>query len=336
MALKIFPVQALHGDCFVLHEEDSGIRFIIDCGPKITYGTQIKNISTNFDFIIITHIDEDHIHGAIAFAEELGINCHVKKVYVNSPNLIVSGKRSGKISVRQGVSLEKILKDKQVEICHLQADETIKFDNVEDFWIDVLCPSPDILSKLSSFYETKTEHSEDINISAFQEKFSSISELAGKKDSFKNPDLDILNSSSIVLIVNYKGKKVLFTGDGHPELICDALERRGYSREKKITFDYVKLPHHGSKYNISERFISIIRCSNFIVSTNGGKGKSKHPDRETIAKVVVNCERAESKNMCFLFNYPLETIEMKNGKLLLDDEKEFHNVVFSNCKEVEL
>ena len=91
--------------------------------------------------------------------------------------------------------------------------------------------------------------------------------------------------------------------------------------------DYVKLAHHGSKNNISEELCSIIQANNFIISTNGGNGKTKHPDRKTIAKIVCSKYRNINQPITFWFNYSKESIEDRNGLVCTKDEEKYFNFI---------
>ena len=84
MIIEMFPAE--NGDAFLLRLEN-GKNILIDMGYEITYKKFIKDrlISLRkegqcIDLLIITHIDEDHIQGAIEFFKE---NKNVK-----NPNII--------------------------------------------------------------------------------------------------------------------------------------------------------------------------------------------------------------------------------------------------------
>lgn len=71
-------LPAKSGDCLVL-ELDNKDCILIDCGYKATYKDELKPLlqklaekGCKISLMIITHIDEDHISGAISFIEENG------------------------------------------------------------------------------------------------------------------------------------------------------------------------------------------------------------------------------------------------------------------------
>ena len=79
-------LPAMAGDCFVLEFRNKEC-IIIDCGFKSTYKEylrplliELKNRGCWITLLLVTHIDQDHIEGAIALLEENGS--------ANSPNII--------------------------------------------------------------------------------------------------------------------------------------------------------------------------------------------------------------------------------------------------------
>ena len=110
--------------------------------------------------------------------------------------------------------------------------------------------------------------------------------------------------------------------------IVQALLRREYSRENKLSVDFVKVAHHGSKNNTSNELLDMIDCQNYLIPTNGGGARSYHPDREALANIICHDGRDRSKTVNLYFNYKLADIEArKHFKLFHDDEPEKYNFV---------
>lgn len=140
----------------------------------------------------------------------------------------------------------------------------------------------------------------------------------------ENYDFSPANGSSISFILEYKGKKLLFLGDSHPQLIKLEIENLLNQGDSKLLFDLIKVSHHGSRRNTSKKLLEIIDSSNFLISTNGGR--NKHPNKETIARIV--CRETQKKRQ-LIFNY-------FHGDQPWDDEsnKEQYNydVIYPNGK----
>ena len=110
----------------------------------------------------------------------------------------------------------------------------------------------------------------------------------------------------------------------------------GYNESQKISLEYVKLSHHGSITSISLELISILQCSNFIVSTIGGRSNNKHPSKETLCKLAMHVDRGLDEYITFIFNYPIEKYEARNGKYFSCDELKEHKIEMLYKKTLEL
>lgn len=85
--VHFLPARA--GDCFVLEFENKNC-ILIDCGYSITYREELKPLlqklaqkGCRISLMIITHVDEDHILGAISFLEENGDAAHPRIIQVD-------------------------------------------------------------------------------------------------------------------------------------------------------------------------------------------------------------------------------------------------------------
>ena len=139
---------------------------------------------------------------------------------------------------------------------------------------------------------------------------------------------DFINASSIAIILWLPNFSILLLGDSRPEIIIESLKTIGYNdTDKRLKVDYIKVSHHGSKNNTSMELLNYIECDNFIFSTNGGFARSKHPDRETIARILCRKSRNMKNTTVLYFNYPISTIENKAGKFITEEELRLFNCI---------
>ena len=120
---------------------------------------------------------------------------------------------------------------------------------------------------------------------------------------FEEKDKSVTNGSSISFIIEYAGVKVLFLGDAHEDIIYDELielQKNGYC----LDFNLIKIAHHGSNKNISQRLLQILESPKYLISTNGKK--HGHPSRETIAKII---SKKTEYHKELIFNYKIERID---------------------------
>lgn len=117
-------------------------------------------------------------------------------------------------------------------------------------------------------------------------------------DAIYQPDNSTTNASSISLIIQAGPVRLLFLGDAHAEDSENALAETATS-DSPITFDAVKLSHHGSFRNTSPSLLRLIDSATFLVSSNGER--HNHPDPEVL-RAVVDRPSTFSRNMHFNFS----------------------------------
>ena len=90
------------------------------------------------------------------------------------------------------------------------------------------------------------------------------------------------NDNSIVLLLQYKGKSILFTGDMTSKMeadVAEAVRRCGVD-----SLSILKVGHHGSKYSSSEEFLASIMPQAAIISC-AAKNTYGHPHKETLQRL---------------------------------------------------
>lgn len=91
------------------------------------------------------------------------------------------------------------------------------------------------------------------------------------------------NKASLALIWECNGKKILLGGDAIASQLYKAISNR-YS-ENQVWFEAIKIPHHGSKNNMSNVLSSFIDSEHYFLT--GGK-KGEGPNYETLAKIILH------------------------------------------------
>jgi beta-lactamase superfamily II metal-dependent hydrolase len=321
MDLQLRILQAEHGDSIVISGMFDGKHrnILIDGGPAQTFEVQhtprslqlylneIKAQSQNIDLLVLTHVDDDHIGGLLAGFNKYGYLTEMtKEVWFNSgklifnhfdmkmdeSNLVLLKNSSGSnTSTGQGVKLEEKLIDKDIWSHPLikAGDEISKFGcNFK-----ILSPSLLQLKKLLTKWEKENPSS---NTAAPKKDYQQSFEQLLKADKFKE-DKSIHNGSSLAFIFEAHGKSLLLLGDAHPSVIISSLKSLDYSEKKPLQIDYVKVSHHGSRANTNNELLKLIKCNNFIISTNGNHHAL--PNKQTLARIICHFPTAN-----LMFNYP--------------------------------
>jgi len=340
-------LKAFNGDCLLIKcydDERKEINILIDGGTVSTFNhslkKELKELKT-IDLIILTHIDSDHIGGLIKFFKNSLIEkIEIKNIWVNFPDIIEISSGE-KISFGQAKTLEKLIKEKmpKTEIKNYIHSGNVKL-NFNGINITVISPTKEILD---SFYENwpkikdkeKANKGVNVNISKDLATVNNVPLSELNKITF-NPDKtvnsDLVNASSISIILENADLKLLLLADSRPEIIEKYL-MENYNEDEKLKVHYVKVSHHGSKNNTSQRMLNYIDCDNYIISTNGGTSKHKHPSRETIARIVYNEKRNFDNKRYIYFNYPIEDIKARIGEFINDDDMIEGNWEYFNKNE---
>lgn len=296
-------LSVLCGDAILIRflGDDNNFRnILIDGGYVKTYSKilkpellGIKNRGEKIDLLILSHYDNDHIGGITAFINDktFDIETFVENWWLNIDLPLMS--KYGLISIGQLNTLQAFLKKigKQSTAPFLENSIPSLM-----FGAKITILSPDILR-----YTNSKNHIEAHNtkIAGKQSDHNTkLEDFCIVIDSIE--DIAIPNGSSIAVLVEISNKSILLLADAYPSVIYNSLVASGYSTENKLKVDFVKLSHHGSKFNTNNRLIDLIETDNYIICANGFNGDNL-PNKETLARVLLHKNRNQNKQLNFHF-----------------------------------
>jgi beta-lactamase superfamily II metal-dependent hydrolase len=127
-------------------------------------------------------------------------------------------------------------------------------------------------------------------------------------------DKSVPNLSSIVVLAELGGKRMLLTGDARGDKVLSGLETVGLVKKGgELAVDVLKVPHHGSANNLDDEFFERIIAKHYVFSGNGEHG---NPERESMEMLW----RARGdKPFTVHLTYPVAEIDVERKK---DWEKE--------------
>ena len=73
-------------------------------------------------------------------------------------------------------------------------------------------------------------------------------------------------------------------GDAFPDVLVSSLDALPKVANGQVKLNLIKLPHHGSKHNVTTELLEKVECHNYMISKSGAK--FKHPSKEAIAKII--------------------------------------------------
>lgn len=91
------------------------------------------------------------------------------------------------------------------------------------------------------------------------------------------------NKASLALVWEFNGKRILLGGDAIASQLYEAIKK--HYDGHYILFEAIKIPHHGSKNNMSNELSLLIDSEHYFLT--GGK-KDEGPNYETLAKIILH------------------------------------------------
>lgn len=145
-------------------------------------------------------------------------------------------------------------------------------------------------------------------------------------------DKSAYNLSSIVVLAQAGGRRMLLTGDARGDHILESVEAAGlFDRDGKLHVDILKLPHHGSHHNVNLDFFRRITADHYVAS---GDGKYGNPEPETF-RLIFEARGKEAFTIHVTYTPDEFKAEHKTQELLalLEDEANGKRVRFRGKEE---
>jgi len=283
--MNIDILDAGHGDCLLVTCGETLI--LVDSGPKSlkvrkALIQRLKNIlqGKDIDLAIVTHNDDDHI-GAFKYIIDSGIV--IKAFIFNSLELVAKifrdDAKSKKISFRQDIQLQNLLKDLDINVCTFKHEDALV--NFNGITLTPLTPDEIILSKLHSKAEKVRKNKKITSFNRVEPSISScLKDIKEENDTFVE-DSSITNKSSISFVLEFVGTRALFLGDSHPTDVIHALKCKN---QVDKPFNVVKISHHASEKNTNRELLELIGKSDYIICAD--KSHHGHPNNKTISRII--------------------------------------------------
>lgn len=286
MSLVFKSLLANKGDAFIIQWDESNV-IIVDGGVPSVYGRISSAIKgKTLRAVFITHVDYDHIGGVIHLMKNEELDIKDVAFYMNHPEL-ASYYDGEDVAFHHGDTLLEILRNRNKKF--LPAFDEITITPLGELQIEVISPTVKEINELHKNWNA-SQVIEDGRLNYLQRQ--------------KNNG-DIINRSSIAMLLKYRKYQILLLGDSHPDLIFNAISKMGYSESKPILIDLYKVSHHGSKHNTELRLLKIVRCNKFYISSNGA-GNYYHPDKELIQMIIDSCHFHNFEKVFIYTNYDLK------------------------------
>lgn len=291
------------GDCLLLtYGAAAPFRHIlVDGGRSGTYTALKRRLERlpaderEFELLIVTHVDRDHIEGVLKVVEDAAFPVTFRDIWFNGfdhlqdpdsePFGAVQGERltdalvaGGRWNLANG--------RRSIEIGPMR-QRTMR----GGLRLKLLSPDRAKLERLIGRWRTEVEKAGLIpGVDARPEPpeegieaFGALDVDALAAEPFR-PDPSEPNGTSIVVLAEFDGRRALLAGDGHADRLIASLKPMARRAGGRLRIDAIKLPHHGSRHNVSRELLELVDCPRYLFSTNGSQFHHPHP--EAVARVL--------------------------------------------------
>lgn len=271
--LVVHYIDIGQGDCIYVAFPD-GTDMLIDCGSekgRKEYETSaisdLKELNPDgkIDRVMATHSDTDHI----SYLDEVLSEFQVGNVYM--PNIRPKSGKSVKINGRD-VMVDSLDESKLVMF---RDEDTIDTERYTEFFIAALSePNCNITLNIGK-YEIRGQDYTFTFYCLSQEEWDSrsLKTKAGYSDATQ------INAVSPIGILEYAGRRLVFTGDSN-----ESNEKYYCETYPYVDCDVLKVAHHGSRTSSSKDFLKHVKCEYAVISVGDGNSYG-HPEQETLDRL---------------------------------------------------
>ncbi len=296
------------------------------------------------ELLVITHVDADHIEAPVCLLGSLPANLQIGQVWFNDLSHLQNGWLGPEQGEMLSALLQETLHlpwntsfgGKAVACSATSAPPTTHLE--DGLQLTVLSPTPEKMTALVPEWERAWKEAvKEAGAAPANEQERRQLALKLLRESRLRPrqtdgwlgdpvalygsepfeeDQTLPNGSSIALLVEYqdaydggKAKSCLFAGDAHPSVLAGSLQRLLAARggAGALEVGAFKLPHHGSKNNLSPELLSLVKTGNYLLSSNGSYYAHPHP--QAIARLL-KANQAGWDEIVLWFNYRSQQTEI--------------------------
>ncbi len=337
--LEVLPAE--HGDCLLLSwgPRRDERHLLIDGGPDDgdvraalldAVEERLTSDTDRLEALVVTHIDADHIGGLVRLLRD-GLPWPVADVWFNGwdhmPVDVLGVAQAEEVTTRL-VELDlpwnEAFGGARVAVPDAPHDPLPRVELPGGLTITVLGPTVERLRRLARDWRRACEEAGIVPGVDPGTRRERPARATGPADALGDAALDLpalaavrfrqdasrANGASISLLAEHDGRSVLLTGDAFAGDVVDGLRRLERERGAPVTVDVCKLPHHGSRANVSRELVRVVAAARWIVSSSGRQ--FHHPDPEALARVVL--EGGDDPEL--IFNYRSEESEVWDDRAL--------------------
>jgi hypothetical protein len=269
------------------------------------------DVSLPVDVLLVSHVDDDHIKGILELSSELRdrkredrpLSIRVRSLWHNSfddllnttPDELKVAAQFGEAALNGKIPIKD---DEELDVAKILASipqgRTLRDDAKALNWKPndkfrkklIIATKAQKLISMDGGLKITVVGPLQPEVKALQKAHDKWLRTKKKKKGTAEAalaaftDTSIPNLSSIVLLAEFNGKRMLLTGDARGDKILKGLElKKLLDKDGRMHVDVLKMPHHGSDRNMDVGFLKRITADHYVFSGNGEHG---NPERETL------------------------------------------------------
>jgi hypothetical protein len=350
MMMRLNIIQAEFGDCFILqYGSTANPRYIlIDGGPDKIFKnhlqaelTKISEQGGKIDIAVLSHVDNDHLIGILDLlaemekqdANNLPRTIKIDAIWHNTFDKTIGegndiANRVNAVVATAGAAARATMLSTNDVLTGIAEGSKLR-SLAEKLEIPINSGFQNKLISLDTSSPTSTAQLESsnlritivgptkANLDKLREEWldwlAENESLAGTQDPYTMAMVDrsIPNLSSIMMLAEAEGKRMLLTGDGRGDHLIEGLKQAGLlDGSGKTHVDVLKLPHHGSDKNITKGFLESITADTYVISANGRYG---NPDTSTLIWIVETARKSGRKVKIVVTNHTSSVDKLLDG-----------------------
>lgn len=310
--IRLTMMPGEDGDCLLLEYGDDTFvrRILVDGGRAGTYPLVrpvLDRLDGFVDVLVVTHVDQDHILGVLALLEDPDRPVEFGDVWFNGYDQLLDAEGFG---ARDGERLTTALLTGGLPWNDAFGGRGIEVGRPLGWYDDgsavtVLSPDRTQLERLAPVWAKECarhglvpgrDPDEPPPVPGFETFGGGIDVdlLAGTP--FR-PDTSKTNLTSIGLLFEYEGRRIVLTGDADDRRLVESLRPLAEAEGGRLHVDALKVAHHGSGRNLSNELLDLLDCDRYLLSTSGAR--HHHPDEIAMARIL----KHGGPHKTLVFNY---------------------------------
>jgi len=354
MLFTLEVLQAKKGDALLLHlgSADDPRLIVLDGGPAGVYRKSLRprleelraarnpGGALEIDLMMVSHIDDDHIHGLIDLTDKLidqqsdqqELDYRIRGLWHNAFDDVLGnnsdvlletvGEIAGEASVGGGAAaLAGLSQPAALVLASVGQGQRLR-DNANALGIELnsageggLIVAPGDGSALDHSLavgvETLVVGPSKARLRKLQADWDKkVAKQQQKAEAAAYLDKSVYNLASLVLLLRAEGKEMLLTGDARGDDILAGMAEAGLlDDEGSRHVDILKMPHHGSDRNVETDFFRDLTADHYVISGDGAHG---NPELATY-EMLLSARRLDNRPFTLYLTYPLEEHKGNRG-----------------------